>query len=94
MCHASLKMALLLHKEGLVKTTVPITVEVQTANCPVIKNTTFICVLVLAVVQTISSTVRGRPFKTSTFHRGGGVCPLSRLIDVLNGRPLTVELIV
>ena len=26
MCHASLKMALLLHKEGLVKTTVPITV--------------------------------------------------------------------
>ena len=27
MCHASLKMALLLHKEGLVKTTVPITVN-------------------------------------------------------------------
>ena len=26
MCHASLKMALLLHKEGLVKTTVTITV--------------------------------------------------------------------
>ena len=26
MCHASLKMGLLLHKEGLVKTTVPITV--------------------------------------------------------------------
>ena len=26
MCHASLKMALLLHKEGLVKTTVPTTV--------------------------------------------------------------------
>ena len=28
MCHASLKMALLLHKEGLVKTTVPITVPI------------------------------------------------------------------
>ena len=27
MCHTSLKMALLLHKEGLVKTTVPITVS-------------------------------------------------------------------
>ena len=27
MCHASLKMALLLHKEGLVKTTVPITAD-------------------------------------------------------------------
>ena len=27
MCQASLKMALLLHKEGLVKTTVPITVN-------------------------------------------------------------------
>ena len=26
MCHTSLKMALLLYKEGLVKTTVPITV--------------------------------------------------------------------
>ena len=29
MCHASLKMALLLHKEGLVKTTVPITVPTE-----------------------------------------------------------------
>ena len=29
MCHTSLKMALLLHKEGLVKTTVPITVPIK-----------------------------------------------------------------
>ena len=37
MCHASLKMALLLHKEGLVKTTVPITVLILKANEEVLK---------------------------------------------------------
>ena len=37
MCHASLKMALLLHKEGLVKTTVPITV-VEGITIQVVSN--------------------------------------------------------
>ena len=37
MCHASLNMALLLHKEGLVKTTVPITVNVP-KNFPFLEN--------------------------------------------------------
>ena len=41
MCHASLNMALLLHKEGLVKTTVPITVNTIDFKKATIKSYNF-----------------------------------------------------